>query len=206
MKLLKKVSTLEAKRCFVLSQRFTSKKMRKKGIKVHDPSEKNLVDHLSQVRKDVLKLKESSLDRIIGSESKKRLQVYNNLDWYVGEVNTSEVKVWKNTGGLHASWTQRQSLKYTAEKLVQELQKENSKLRRKRVMHTVPQIMKVKKIIQKEKYLLPIVVPNRTYAKYSGGFRSIPGILDDGCMRSLAYAVSGDQKIKVYIGIVPEGA
>jgi len=35
MKLLKKVSTLEVKRCFVLSQRFTSKKMREKGIKVH---------------------------------------------------------------------------------------------------------------------------------------------------------------------------
>lgn len=204
MKLLKKVSTLEVKQCFVLSQRFTSKKMRKKGIKVHDPNEKNLINHLSQVRKDVLKLKEKSLDHIIGRESKKRLQVYNNLDWYVGEVSTSEVKVWKNTGGLYASWTQRQSLKYTAEKLAQELQKEKSKIRRRRVMQVVPQIMKVKKIIQKEKYLLPVVVPNKTYAKYSGGFRTIPGILDDGCMRSLAYAVSGDKKIKVYIGIVSE--
>jgi hypothetical protein len=58
-----------------------------------------------------------------------------------------------------------------------------------------------KKIIQKEKYLLPVVVPNRTYAKYSGGFRSIPGILDNGCTQSLVHAV----KIKVYIGILPEG-
>jgi len=201
MKLLKKVSNRETKRCFVLSQRFTSKKMRKKGIKEHKPNKDIIIQNLSKTKKKVLKLKEISLDKIIGDEYNKRLKVYDTLDWYLGEVNVSEVKVWKGTGGLYESWTQRVSLKETAQKLKAELKKDKSKIKKRRAFQVIPQIIPIKKILQREKYLLPVVVPNGTYKKHSGGIKTIPWFLDDGCMRSLAYAVSGDKKLKVYIGI-----
>lgn len=201
MKLLTIVSAIEPKRCFILSQRFTSKKIRKKGIKTHKPSEKILINNLSKVQKEILKLNEQSLDQIISSEYKKRILAYNSLKWHIGEVRTSEVKVWRKTGGLYQSWTDRSSLKRTADKLRIELHKEHSQIHRRRAMYVVPEIIKIKQLIKKEKYLLPIVIPNGTYKKYSGGIRSIPWFIDDGCMRSLAYAISGDEIIKVYIGI-----
>ena len=204
MKLLKKVSEKEVKRCFVLSQRFTSKKIRKKGIKEHKPSENVLNSNLSKIKKKVLSLKESSLDRIIKDEYKNRLRVYSNLDWYLAEVNISEVKVWRGTGGLYASWTDRCSLEETARKLTLEISKEKSKISRRRAVRVIPEIIQVKNIIQKEKYLLPIVVPTGSYKDHSGGIKTIPWFLDDGCMRSLAYAVSGDKKLKVYIGVPSE--
>ncbi|XLQ20435.1 MAG: hypothetical protein ACKUBY_01480 [Candidatus Moraniibacteriota bacterium] len=202
MKLFKKVSVIETKRCFVLSQRFTSKKMRKKGIKEYNPDKDTLIQNLSKTKKKVLKLREKSLDKIIGDEYKKRLKAYETLDWYLGEVNVSEVKVWNRTGGLYESWTQRVSLSQTAQKLRVELKKDKSKIQKRRAFQVVPQIIPIKRILQKEKYLLPIVVPNGTYKKHNGGIKTISWFLDDGCMRSLAYAVSGDEKIKVYIGIL----
>jgi len=122
----------------------------------------------------------------------------------LGEVDISEVKVWKGTGDLYDSWTESCSIKETANKLKKEFSKEKSKISRRRAMKVVPEIIQVKKIIQKEKYLLPIVVPNGTYKKHSGGIKSVPWFLDDGCMRSLAYTVSGDKKIRVYIGQLKE--
>ena len=201
MKLLKKVSPIETKRCFVLSQRFTSKKMRKKGIKEYKPDKDIIIKKLSKTKKKILKLKEKSLDKIIKDEYNKRLKAYEELDWYLGEVNISEVKVWNGTGGLYESWTQRVSLNETAQKLKAELKKEKSKIRRRRAFQIIPQIIPIKNILQNEKYLFPIVVPTGTYRDHSGGIKTIPWFLDDGCMRSLAYAVSGDKKIKVYIGI-----
>ncbi len=205
MKLLKKVLPIETKRCFVLSQRFTSKKMRKKGIKEYKPDKDTISKNLSKTKKQILKLKEKSLDKIIRDEYKKRLKAYDELDWYLGEVNISEIKVWNGTGGLYESWTQRISLKETAQKLKAEFKKEKSQIRRRRAFQVIPQIIPIKRVLQREEYLLPIVVPNGTYKKHSGGIKTIPWFLDDGCMRSLAYAVSGDKKIKVYIGIPKKG-
>lgn len=201
MKLLEKVAVIEIKRCFVLSQRFTSKKMRKKGIKEHKPDKDTIIHNLSKTKRMIMIQKENSLDKIIKNEYEKRLKIYDQLDWYFGEVDISEVKVWNGTGGLYESWTQRNSLKNTAQKLKAELEKSKSVIQRKRAFQVIPQIIPIKKILQKEKYLLPIVVPNGTYKKQSGGIRTIPWFLDDGCMRSLAYAVSGDKKIRAYIGI-----
>ncbi len=202
MKLLKKVLSIETKRCFVLSQRFTSKKIRKKGIKEHRPDKDTLIQNLSKTKKKILKLSEKSLDKIIGGEDKKRLKVYEALDWYLGEVNVSEVKVWNKTGGLYESWTKRVSLSETAQKLGTELKKDKSKIQKRRAFQIIPQIIPIKRMLQKEKYLLPIVVPNGTYKKQNGGIKTISWFLDDGCMRSLAYTVSGDKKIKVYIGVL----
>lgn len=204
MKLIKKVSTVEVKRNFVVSQLFTSKNIRKKGIKKYRPSRDVIIEKLPSAKKSILKLGERSLDKIIKTEDKKRLNAYNSFDWYLGEVALSEVKVWRKTGGLYKSWTDRVSLEKTVGKIKTELKKDNSKLRRKRFFKPVSHIILIKKILQKEKYLLPIVIPNGTYKNQTGGIKTVPWFLDDGCMRSLAYAVSGDKIIKVYIGI-PKG-
>ena len=201
MILIKKVRSIEVKRCFVLSQRFTSKQMKKKGIKGYKPSEETIKRNLSKTQKKVCQLSERSLNRIIRTEYKKRAKLYDDLEWYLGEITPSEAKVWKGAGGLYEAWTLRLSLKDTAKKVKSGLNLGHSSIQRRRAMRVIPKIIVLKDLIQKERYLLPIVIPNGSYKKHAGGIRSIPWFIDDGCMRSLAYAVSGDKRIKVYIGI-----
>ena len=199
---MQKIDRIEVKRAFVLSQVFTSKRMRTKSVRKNmiAPSQESLKKNLLQQKKRVLCMSEKSLDKVIGDENKKRLKLYNELEWYIDEISINHVKVWKGTGGLYASWTERCSLAETAKKLKSELKKTNSRIRRVRAFTVVPQISDVQDLLKKEKYLMPIVVPNGSYKRQFGGIKSIEWFLDDGCMRSLAYAVSGDKKIKVFIG------
>lgn len=185
----------------MLSQRFTSKKIRTKGVKHFHPAGDVLRERLAQTKKSIFHLTEDALDRTIAKEYHKRLKVYDALEWYVGDVDIDEVKVWKGTGGLYATWTERCSLKETAEKLSRELLSGRSRLGRRRAMCVVPEIMQIKEILQNDPCLMPIIVPNGTYGTQRGGIRTIRWFLDDGCMRSLAYAVSGDAKIRAYIGM-----
>ena len=53
-------------------------------------------------------------------------------------------------------------------------------------------------MIQKEKYLFPVVLPGGTMGRK--GLKKMKGDIDDGCMRSIALAISGKKKIKMYIG------
>jgi len=113
MKLIKKVKTIEVKRCFIFSQRFTSKNMRKESIKKEriKPSKEALLKNLTKVKEKVLKLKESSLDMVIVDEYKKRLQAYDKLDWYIGTVDLTEVGIWRRAGGTPESWAKKSHLR-----------------------------------------------------------------------------------------------
>jgi hypothetical protein len=202
MELLKKVTSLEAKRCYVLSQRFTSKKMRKEELKKHiiKPIKETFLKNLSINKHAVLKLEETELDRIISAEYKKRLRAYDSVKWYIGHIDLSEAGLWKGAGGLPKAWT-RGSLKDSADKMSYELKENNPRYSRIRAMKTVPEIVNFKAIIKKEKYLLPIILSGGTISSSRKGMRKMKGDIDDGCMRSLAFAISGDKKIKAYIGI-----
>lgn len=199
---MKKVDRIEVKRAFVLSQRFTSKRMRTKSVRKNmiAPSEESLAKYLASEKKKVLNMSEKALDKIIADEYKKRLNAYNELEWFIGDVSTDDVKVWRGAGGLYNAWTEKCALSAISNKLKEELLKDFSKIKRVRAFQVVPKILSVKNILKKEKYLMPIVVPNGVYKKRKGRPRKIALMLDDGCMRSLAYAISGDKKIKVFIG------
>jgi hypothetical protein len=206
MELLKKVSRLEAKRCFVLSQRFTSKQMRKDAVKKHmiKPSQKTITENIKTQTTKIIKMSEDQLDHVIGTEYKKRLKAYNSVEWYLGSVDASEVGVWRGAGGLPKSWT-RGSVKETARKLFEEMNKKNFQHPRVRAARVVPKILEIKSILKKQKYLLPIILSSGTIKGARKGMKKMKGDIDDGCMRSLAFVGTGDEKIRAYIGIAPKG-
>ena len=181
MKLLRKVKTIEVKRCYVISDRTKRQK-------------------LAAAKKKVLTLSESQLDKILLRKNhNKRRDVYNRMEWYAGTVKTSEVGVWKKAGGLPLAWT-RGSLQETGEYVRNALRKNPIQLT-ERSRRAIPGILKHSlKIIQTEKYLLPIILPSGTIKICRSGLRKMKGEIDDGCMRSVALAVSGKKQIKAYIG------
>lgn len=202
MELLKKVTSLEVKRCFVFSNRFTSKKMRKDLLKknIIKPEKETFSKNIKTVKKEILGMEESALDLIISTEYPKRLKIYNNIQWHVGYVDLSEVGLWYGAGGAPETWT-KGTLQDSANIISRELKKNNSKYSRVRAMNVVPEIINFKAIVQKEKYLLPIILPGGINLSIRKRMNKTKGDIDDGCMRSLAFAASGDKKIKAYIGI-----
>jgi hypothetical protein len=113
----------------------------------------------------------------------------------------SELGVWRRAGGLSMQWT-KGNLAQTAEHVSQALKKDPKTLRH-RSFTAIPGIIKTAlPILQKEKYLLPVAFKNGTGTKGRRGLKQkVIGDLDDGCMRSVALAVSGKKSIKIYFGV-----
>lgn len=195
MKFLRKVKSIEVKRCFVISDFVSHQKYSKKQM--HVKNVEQYKNQLNRAKKIILELPETMLDMIIKGEWKKRFNVYKTMEWYLGVVRTDEIGVWKKAGGLPLAWTYG-SLEETRKFVAQALQ-ENSKKLNQRSKTAIPGILKNSlSIIQKEKYLFPIVLPGGTMGRK--GLKRMKGDLDDGCMRSIALAISGKKTIKVYIG------
>ncbi len=202
MKLLKKVKTIEVKRTFVIADHITQRKNLGNNRKfIKDLSEAEFDKKLQSAKKTILKLKEKSLDKLISPKYPKRLNSYNNSDWYLAEASPKEIGVWSGAGNLPTKWTSG-SLFETARK-VREAFKEKSKLIKRRPKHSIPNILKIKSHLdQKEKYLLPIVFKGGTGTQGRKRLkRKMKGDIDDGCMRSIALAISGKKRIKVYFGV-----
>lgn len=197
MKLLRKVKSIEAKKAFVMTHI-----MRKLGIaRKHDkktPTKALFIQTLNKAHKVINKLSEKQLDRNIG-KYKKRLHSYNRVEWYIGEVSTKEVGVWKMAGGLPRSWTDH-SLASTA-LLVKKALKKNDGSMHERAGRVIPIIIGLKSIIKKDKYSLPIIIQRNSSPVNRRGLEKMPLEIDDGNMRSIAFAVNGDKKLKAYIGI-----
>ena len=176
--------------------------MRKFGIArksdLIPPTRKKYLTVLKKSKHAVENLNESQLNKIVG-EYKKRLRAYNAVQWYIGEVGIKETGVWKGAGGLPISWT-RGSLFDTARKVKKALQKDSEEIQR-RSKRAIPAIIKLKSIMKKEKYLFPIVFENGLGTNIRKGLPKKKVNIDDGSMRAIAFAVSGDKKIKAYIGM-----
>lgn len=198
MKLLKKVNVIEVKRAFIVSQlvRLARGKRRYLGLL----SKSDFKKKLKAAKTKVFKLKEEKLDKIIANEWKKRLKAYNSSEWYLGEVSTNKIGVWKRAGGLPLSWTNG-SLKATAQK-VKHAFDTSPKLVKKRARHSIYNILETNVVeLQKEKYLFPIIFKSGTGTKGRKGLRtSMRGDIDDGCMRAVALTIFGFKRIKAYIG------
>ena len=143
---------------------------------------------------------ESKLDAFISrKKAYKRLLAYNRTQWYLATAQTSELGVWKGAGGLSKAWT-RGSLKDTA-RFVSHALRSDITLLKHRSRGAIPGIIKKSlAVIQKEKYLLPIAFKSGTGTNGRKGLKKMKGDIDDGCMRSVALAVSGKKKIKLYFG------
>ena len=198
MRLIKKVKSIDVKRAFLMTNFF-----RKYGIAVKrdrkTPTKEKYLLARAKAHKAVKKLTEKQLDRLISKEWKKRLTAYNSVNWYLGEIYTKEVGVWRKAGDIPAPWT-NYSLAYTA-KTVKKALETNNKLLRKRARRVIPIIINLKDIIKKDKYSLPIVMDKQSSPVNRRWLKKMQWTLDDGNMRSIAFAISGDKKMKAYIGI-----
>ncbi len=198
MKILKPVRIIEVKRAYVISDFIGTKKNRRKHLNF--VPEKIFKQKLRLVKIKTIKLKESQLNKIIAGLWRKRLVAYNNSRWYLGEVKISEVGVWKKAGSLPLSWTNG-SLSETAQKVKYALN-HNPELLKKRSRYGISNMLKTNiHLLQKEKYLLPIIFKGGTGTNGRKGLKKkLKGDIDDGSMRSIALAISGKKILKAYIG------
>ncbi|MGC9602463.1 MAG: hypothetical protein ABSE76_01850 [Minisyncoccia bacterium] len=199
MKLLKKVPPIEVKRAFVISDYVSHQKYSRQQIGVI--SQAQYQKRVTKAKEIILQLPETMLDMILAGEYRKRFTAYNNADWHLAVADTDELGVWRGAGGLPTQWTHG-NLAQTAEHVSEALDKNPKKLKH-RSFTAIPGIIKTSlSVIQKEKYLLPIAFKGGTGTKGRRGLKiKVAGDLDDGCMRSVALAVSGKKKIKLYFGI-----
>ncbi len=200
MKLIKKVALREVKRAFVIPKLIRSQRDNHRYLGKITP--RQYASKLASAKKRVLKFTTAQLDRIIiAGEWKRRVQAFNTSDWYLAEVQITEIGVWKRAGGLPLSWTNG-SLKETADKVRHALHT-NSRPITKRAGHTIPNIL-VTNVhdLQNEKYLYPIVFKGGTGTQGRKGLkRKMKGDIDDGCMRSIALAIAGQKTLQVYFGV-----
>jgi hypothetical protein len=195
---MKKVPVIEVKRAFVIGDLVKTPIGRKHHLERISPL--MFKKRLNAAKKKVLYMDEAELDTLISPKYLKRLRSYNSCDWYIRTFSTIEIGVWKRAGGLPLAWTSW-SVKQTGQ-LVKDALAHNSRLLVKRSRHAIPNMIATNiRELQKEKYLLPIVFKAGTGTNGRKGLPKLKGDIDDGCMRSIALAVSGKQRIKVYFGI-----
>ena len=208
MKTIKFVQPIEVKRTFVIADHIAhihnGKKLGNNRKFLKDLPEKEFEKRLQDTKKKILKLKEKYLDKLVCPEWPKRVKAYNDSKWVVAEVSPHEVGVWTRAGGLPLRWT-NQSLAKTAEKMIRGLARKSKSIKR-RAKHSIPNILKIKSHLeQREKYLYPIVFKTDTGTKGRKRLKmKMVGDIDDGCMRSIALAMSGKKSIRVYFGIPQE--
>ena len=205
MKLLKKVDKIKVKQDFLLSDIFTFKRENvldlSKYLPTIDIEKITFSKDFEEIKKKVLKLNESTLDKIIYDESPPRLAAFNKVAWYLGYVDSDEVGIWRGAGGLPDEWT-KGSVKETVDEIMEKTNSLKTNLHLlnndKRVIRAVPYIIRFKDIIQNNDYFLPIILPGGTMGRE--GLELMKGDINDGCMRSIAYVLSGETKIRAYIG------
>jgi len=189
---------LEVKRTYVTSQkvRYARKKTQRFLPKLE---KKDFLHKVSEAKKKVNKMREKQLDKFIGDEWKKRLKAYDEVEWYLAKASTRELGVWRKAGSLPPSWTCC-SL-YKTVQLVKKGLAEKSKHIKARSKRAVPRIMEFGDIIAKEKRLYPIAFQGGTGTRGRKRCQTkVKGDLDDGCMRSIALAVSGRKTLDIYFG------
>ena len=81
----------------------------------------------------------------------------------------------------------------------------NSRELKRRVKRIFPEILTYVDSIYTEQHLRPIVFESNTGTMGRKGLKTTVGDIDDGCMRSIAFAISGKKKIEVYFGRVKPG-
>lgn len=198
MKILKKGGVREVKRTFVISNNIRIQKSGKRYFgKV---SKEEFLKKLLQSKQKGLRMTTKQLDKHVSPGWSQRLRAYDASDWYIGEVKPSEIGVWNRAGGLPLSWTNG-SLKDTANKVRHALEK-NPKLLAKHARHAIPNMLATNiEVLRSEKYLLPIIFKGNTGTRGRSRLKRImKGDIDDGCMQSIALAVSGVKVIRAYIG------
>jgi len=199
MRILSPIPRIKVKRTFVTAQKMRFSRSRKQRF-LPELTKSEFLKKLRQAKATAKRMNENQLDTFIANEYQKRADAYNNADWYRAQVSTREIGVWRRAGQLPTEWTNG-SLAETALKVRRGF-KSNSKHIRGRAKRALPRIIKFADSISKEKYLFPIVFAGGTGTRGRKRFRiKMKGDIDDGCMRSIALALTGRKTLDVYFGI-----
>lgn len=202
MKFLAPISNFEIKRTFVISNFLSEKKGKKRKKRTYIISEKEFKKQFHVAKKHTLAASESVLDKIIHDEYNKRLKSYDTYVWHLAEMTSDELGVWRRAGDLPHRWT-NDSLAVTAAKVAKALaSKKRARKLKPRPRLTIPNMLAMDmNFFQNEKYLLPIVFRDHTGTNGRKRLKHrMIGDIDDGNMRSIALAISGRKKIRVYFG------
>ncbi len=146
-------------------------------------------------------MSEKQLNAIIKKGYAKRLAAYNRSVWYLAQVPVAEAGVWKRAGGLPLNWT-NDSLLRTAT-LIRERGFSRFRVHAQRAKKVIPLVLNNSILLeQQEKYLLPIGFKHGTGTPARSRLkRKVAVDIDDGCMRSIAMAVSGKRLMRMYVGM-----
>jgi hypothetical protein len=181
-----RVDRIEVKRCFVASNK--AKELRGKDKAA-------FLAGLAGIEREVRSMTEFDLDKSISPNWPPRLKKYNELVWYFEECSIDDLGAWYGAGELPEEWCIG-SVRDTIRCIKQAL-KEGKRFPG-RAFDNVPRIVKVVDIILNSQLLAPIVVPGGTWRQLP--CLKMKGDIDDGCMRVIAFALSGHEKLKAYIG------
>ena len=184
---MRKATSTEVKRCFVTANFARPPRQRRRYVGGLPKEE--FTERVVLARKRAAALSPRQLDNIIAKEYKRRLRAYDNSDWVLRTVRLNEVGVWRKAGELPHAWTTGSAV--DTARHVRSHQPPDSALR---------QFAKIAAWTQREK-LYPIVFQHNTGTTGRRSLsRKLLGHLDDGCMRSIALALSGRKTVTVYFG------
>ena len=195
---MKKVSALVVKRSFVTADLVREPRRGERYLGRLSSAE--FEKRFLLAKRKAAKMSVQQMDSYVASR-RNRLKIYDATDWYVADMKISDVGVWKGAGGLPHSWTAG-SLAETAQKVKVAIAQDSPELK-KRARRTIPNILaSAVARVQKEPLLYPIVFQHGTGTNGRRGMAlKLKGDIDDGCMRSIALAISGKKKLKVYFGV-----
>lgn len=202
VKIIHKVPEREVVRCLLISGTIRDPRRARKYLRTI--SRKEFLSRLRKQRSLILGLSDTKLGALFQKVESYRYAAYHEADWYLADVPIEEMGVWRRAGGLPLSYTNR-SLKETAEKVSKAFTNSRATLAG-RSRDAIQGILRTSlDIVRKDPYLYPILfvsgagTDGRRYLAYKTKFD-----IDDGCMRSVARAVSGERVIRAYIGF-PKG-
>ena len=206
MKIIKKVSSKEVKRAFVISDSLRFHKGNTQHMALVTSVEFNNL--LQKHKKQILTLGVNELNSHMTKGRKQgkkymlfrqsRLNAYSNYSWFLARFSTHELGVWKNAGGLPYSWT-KDSLFDTA-KYINKYLFTSKIIKWPRIKYALKGITSMLGTIKEEKYLYPIVFMAGSGTKGRRWCNKMKGDIDDGNMRAISLAASGEKFITVYFG------
>ncbi len=179
------------------------------------PTQNQYIVAYKKAVREIKKLSEAQLDNKILEKNKtyikrfhdlrkKRLDAYNSAHWFLAIVSIKELGVWKGAGGLPKSWT-KEPLNKLSQRIKKALKISDYHIKA-RSRRAIPSIIQLKNTIQNDRYSIPIVFESGMGTNGRAGLPKTKFDIDDGNMRAIAYAVSSDKRLKVYVGITKKNA
>lgn len=198
MHLIKKVSALEVKHNFLITHF-----IREQGYALEDSREinrKTFKKVLKEAKQKVRNLPKKEVDLLISGDYSKRLIIYDEVEWFLGEAHLNEVGVWHNaTGNNEFTSSNLEDTRNLFSRLYNI--KKEQKFIDKRFLRGIPVVTKLIDLFKTDHYLYPIALESNINPEIRKSVSKTRLDLDDGNLRALTLAMNGNDVLKLYIGL-----